>query len=168
MRIHARWVIAAFLLAMALPAQQAASSPWTRLDFLMGKWIGVAGEKDTPLGAGQGAYSFAFDLNNKVVIRRNQAVYDAGAKHDDLMVIYLDAPNDTPRAIYFDSEGHTIRYRLAFPKAEMVVFESDGTEPGPRYRLTYWVENGGLNGKFEVAAPGNDYKPYMNWRSKKS
>jgi hypothetical protein len=25
-------------------------------------------------------------------------------------VIYLDAPDDTPRAIYFDSEGHVIRY----------------------------------------------------------
>src|SRR5258708_1301823 len=25
-----------------------------KLDFLIGKWVGVAGEKDTPLGAGQG------------------------------------------------------------------------------------------------------------------
>jgi hypothetical protein len=163
-----RWIFAAFLAALSLPAQQPAPSPWKRLDFLMGKWIGVAGEKDTPLGAGQGAYSFQPDLKGKIVIRRNQAAYDSGVTHEDLMVIYLDAPNDTPRAIYFDTEGHTIRYNLMFPKADMAVFESDGTPTGPRYRLTYWMENGSLNGKFEVAAPGSDYKQYMNWRSKRS
>jgi len=149
---------------MALPAQQPADSPWKRLDFLMGKWIGVAGEKDTPLGAGQGAYSFEPSLSGKIVIRRNEAAYDSGVRHEDLMVIYLEG---APRAIYFDSEGHTIRYNLAFPKAETAVFESDGTQPGPKYRLTYWMERGSLSGKFEVAAPGSDYKPYMNWRSKR-
>jgi hypothetical protein len=168
MGIREKCLAAAFLTALALPAQQPAGSTWSRLDFLIGKWIGVAGEKDTPLGAGQGAYSFEPDLNGKIVIRRNQASYDSGVKHDDLMVIYLDAPQDTPQAIYFDSEGHTIRYRLAFPKFNTVVFESEGAQPGPRYRLTYWMENGGLNGKFEVAAPGSSYKPYMNWRSKRN
>lgn len=167
MRFRTIWTLAALLIAMTLTAQQQESA-WKRLDFLMGNWVGVAGEKDTPLGAGQGAYSFEQNLNGKIVIRRNQAIYDSGVKHEDLLVIYLDDPNSTPRAIYFDSEGHTIRYGLAFPKAEMVVFESDVTQPGPRYRLTYWMADGGLNGKFEVAAPGGDYKPYMNWRSKKS
>lgn len=168
MRIGRGWTLAAFLAALSLSAQQPAESPWKRLDFLMGKWIGVAAEKDTPLGAGQGAYSFEPDLNRKIVVRRNQAAYDSGVKHEDLMVIYLDAPNDTPRAIYFDSEGHTIRYRLSLPKLDTAVFESDDSQPGPRYRLTYWTENGGLNGKFEIAVPGSDYKPYMNWRSKRN
>ena len=147
---------------LALPAQD---SPWKRLDFLMGNWIGVAGEKDTPQGAGQGGFSFQPDLNRKIVIRRNQADYDSGATHQDLMVIYLDG--ETPRAIYFDSEGHTIRYNLAFPKAETVVFESESGQPGPRYRLTYWTADGGLNGKFEIGAAGGEYKPYLNWRSKR-
>jgi hypothetical protein len=155
------------VLAAALYAQAPAANPWQRLDFLMGKWIGVAGPKDTPLGPGQGAFSFESDMGGKIVIRHNQAVYDSGAKHDDLMIVYLDAP-DTPRAIYFDSEGHTIHYNLTFPKPDTVVFESEKSQAGPRYRLTYWMENGGLNGKFELASPGADYKPYLNWRSKKS
>jgi hypothetical protein len=159
-----RFVIAAFLLLAAIPVS-AQDWPYQRLDFLMGKWIGVAGEKDTPLGAGQGAFSFLPELNKKILVRRNNATYDSGATHDDLMIIYMDA---SPRAIYFDSEGHTIRYNIAFPKPETAVFESDGTQPGPKYRLTYWMENGGLNGKFEVAPPGSDFKPYMQWRSKRS
>ena len=78
-------------------------------------------------------------MNRKIVIRRNHAGYASGAQHDDLMVIYLDAPNDTPRAIYFDSEGHVIRYNLTFPGSNKVVFESDGTQAAPRYRPSYWL-----------------------------
>lgn len=166
MKIVRIWILAA-LCGAALHAQTPAASPWQRLDFLMGKWIGVAGPNDTPLGAGQGAYSFEPELDRKIIVRRNQAAYDSGVKHEDLMVVYLDSPGDTPRAIYFDSEGHTIRYNLAFPKPQTAVFESDGAQPGPRYRLTYWLENGVLNGKFEVAPPGAEYKSYLNWRSKK-
>jgi hypothetical protein len=140
---------------------------WKKLDFLLGDWTGVAGEKDTALGAGQGAFSFKPELNQKIVTRRNNAQYDSGAQHDDLMVIYLDAPNDTPRAIYFDTEGHVIRYNLTFPSADRVVFESDGSQPGPKYRLTYWMEAGTLKGRFEVAPPSKDYQTYMSWTSKR-
>jgi len=141
------------------------TADWKKLDFLIGKWVGVAGEKDTPLGAGQGAFSFDFELNNKIIVRHNRAEYDSGARHDDLMVIYLEG---TPRAIYFDSEGHVIRYKISFSGDESVVFESDGTQPGPKYRLSYWMENGSLKGKFEVAAPGAEYKTYMSWGSRKA
>ncbi len=161
-----RLTLLAFLTAFsALHAQP--GDPWKKLDFLLGDWTGVAGEKDTQLGAGQGAFSFKPELKQKIIVRRNNAQYDSGVQHDDLMVIYLDAPNDTPRAIYFDSEGHVIHYALSFPSANRVVFESDGSQPGPRYRLSYWIEGGTLNGRFEVAAPSSEYKTYMNWTSKK-
>lgn len=161
-----RLTLLAFLTAFsALHAQP--GDPWKKLDFLLGDWTGVAGEKDTPLGAGQGAFSFKPELQQKIIVRRNNAQYDSGVQHDDLMVIYLDAPNDTPRAIYFDTEGHVIHYALSFPSANRAVFESDGSQPGPRYRLSYWMEGGTLNGRFEVAAPSSEYKTYMNWTSKK-
>ena len=136
-----------------------------KLDFLVGKWVGVAGANDTPLGPGQGAFSFDSELNSKIIVRHNRAEYDSGARHDDLMVIYLEG---TPRAIYFDSEGHVIRYKISFPANESVVFESDGTQPGPKYRLSYWIEKGSLKGKFEVAPPGSEYKTYISWASRKS
>jgi hypothetical protein len=147
---------------------QNADAPWKKLKFMLGDWTGVAGEKDTPQGAGSGGFSFKPELNGKVIVRRNHAAYDSGVKHDDLMVIYLDPPTDAPRAIFFDTEGHVIRYNLSFPAANRVVFESDGTQPGPKYRLTYWMNGSSLDGKFEVAPPGAEYKSYMSWTSKKN
>ena len=138
---------------------------WKPLDFVLGKWVGAAGDKDTPLGAGQGGFSFELDLDQKIIVRRNHAEYDKGVKHDDLMVIYVEG---SPRAIYFDSEGHTIRYNVAYPAKDRVVFESDGTQPGPKYRLSYWMEGKAMKGKFEVAPPGGaEFKPYMSWASVK-
>ena len=166
-------VILGMALFCVLPARaqiapdQTGDSPWKKLEVVLGKWTGSAAEKDTPLGAGQGGFSFELELNRKIVVRRNHAGYSSGAQHDDLMVIYLDAPNDTPRAIYFDTEGHTIRYNLTFPAANKVIFESDGSQPGPRYRLSYWLNMRALDGKFEVPPPGADYKTYMSWTSKK-
>jgi hypothetical protein len=157
-------------LSAGLFAQESAPE-WSNFDFLLGKWIGVAGEKDTPLGAGQGGFSFEADLNKKVIVRRNHAEYDKGATHDDLMVIYTEgtAASNLFRAIYFDSEGHVIRYNVAFRSKDSVVFESDGSQPGPKYRLSYWMEPGGvMKGKFEVAAPGStEFKSYLSWGSKR-
>lgn len=148
-----RVVIASLLLAVSLRAQ---SPDWKPLEFLLGKWHGVAGEKDTQIGAGQGDYSFTLDLDKKIIIRRNNATYTSGVTHDDLMIIYVEG---TTWAIYFDSEGHVIRYKITVPEANRAIFESDGA---PKYRLTCWLDHESLNGKFEIAD-----KTYMTWTSKK-
>ncbi len=172
MRSPKPYLLTAFLGAAAiLHAQPPAPKPnpaWKQLDFVLGKWIGVAGEKDTPLGAGEGAFSFQPELNGRIILRRNNASYSSGVQHDDLLVIYADPPDGPPRAIYFDSEGHTIRYSLKFPADSSVVFESEGSQPGPRYRLSYWMEANVLKGRFEVAPPGAGYKAYMNWSARKN
>jgi hypothetical protein len=51
--------------------------------------------------------------------------------------------------MYFDTEGHVIRYTVSFPSADAAVFDSAGS-PGPRYRLSYQLAGEKLNGKFEV------------------
>jgi hypothetical protein len=158
-------LLAFLTLVPAAHAQK--TDPWDKLQFLLGNWVGVAQEKDTPIGAGQGSYSFAAELDAKIIVRRNSSTYDSGAHHDDLMVIYADAPGSAPRAIYFDSEGHVIRYNLSFPSPNAAVFESEPAQPGPKYRLSYWLEGTSLNGKFEIAPPSSDYKTYMKWTSKK-
>jgi hypothetical protein len=160
LRLLALWMVSA-----ALHGQ--GDGPWKKLEFLLGDWTGAAGEKDTSLGAGQGSFSFEPQLKQKIIVRRNQANYDSGVQHDDLMVIYTEAPNETARAIYFDTEGHVIHYTLAFPSANRVVFESEAGQPGPRYRLTYWSEGGSLKGQFEIAPPASEYKTYLSWTSKK-
>ncbi len=169
MRFTGKLIAGAVLFSALASAQNDGGKPaWKKLEFLLGKWTGIAGEKETPLGAGQGGFSYELQLNQKIIVRHNYAGYDSGARHDDLMVIYLDAPKETPRAIYFDSEGHTIRYNLAFPAPDTVVFESDGTQPGPKYRLSQWLDKGTLHGKFEVAAPGSEYQTYLSFTAKRS
>jgi hypothetical protein len=165
--VRRRVFLALTLAAIEARAQNAASDGWKKFEFLLGRWTGVAGDKDTPQGAGRGEFSFALELNRTIIVRHNYAEYKNAPRHDDLMVIYLDAPNDPPRAMYFDSEGHVIHYTASFPSANAVVFESDGSQSDPRYRLSYWMEQAALKGRFEVAPPGGEYTSYMSWTSKK-
>jgi len=144
------------------------TSAWDRLSMLIGTWESAG---DNQLGQGVGTASFARELNGQIIVRRSFAEYksgrQAGTRHDDLVVIYRDAPDATPKAIYFDSEGHAIRYTVATPTERSVVFQSDGSDPGPRYRLSYARAENVLNGTFEIAMPGADYKTYLSWTSSK-
>jgi hypothetical protein len=151
------------LAATLLPAQT--KNPWEPLEFLLGTWTAHASDS-------HGATTFKLDLDQHVILRTNFAEYtkgpQSGTRHDDLMIIYCDPAEKPPRAIYFDSEGHTIRYNLTFPERNSVVFESEPAQPGPRYRLSHRVTGAKLEGKFEIAAPGtSDYKPYLTWTSVK-
>jgi hypothetical protein len=171
--------LAAALLAPALLFSQSAfaqnppnptsdrDARWKPIQFLLGNWTAVGGGTQT--GQGQGAFSFTPDLDRNIVVRHNLAEYhdgpDAGTRHDDLLIIYSEAP-DSLRAIYFDSEGHVIRYNLKTPAPNIAIFESDGTEPGPKYRLSYALRGKDLDGKFEIAPPGSaEFKIYLSWSS---
>jgi hypothetical protein len=159
-------MIAAALFAAALTCGQSPDAGFKDLQFLTGRWKAIGGGQP---GAGSGEFSFDAELGGKILVRHNYAEYAAGtaaiARHDDLMVVYLEG---SPRAIYFDSEGHVIRYSVKVPAPDTVVFESDGSQPGPRYRLSYKLDGKTLNGKFEMAQPGsNDFKPYLAWASTK-
>jgi len=161
-----------FLVITSTYVQSQAPSPhkpsWQQLQFLIGAWVSTG---PTQLGEGHGEFSFERQLNDYVVVRRSFAEYKsgpaAGSRHDDLMVIYADPPNASPYAIYFDSEGHVIRYNVSFPAASAAVFESESTQPGPRFRLSYVLDGKVLKGKFEVASPGADYKTYLSWQAER-
>jgi hypothetical protein len=108
---------------------------------MLGKWK-----------AETGGFSLLPELNGQVLVRRN-VNNTPGQKHEDIMTVYNE---DGPRAIYFDTEGHTIHYRVSFPAKNQAVFDSEGG--GPKYRLSYALDGAKLNGKFEV-----DGKPYLTW-----
>jgi hypothetical protein len=129
--------------------------------FLLGKWNAAGGGQP---GTALGAFSFDAELDHHILVRHNYAQYDS-SRHDDLLIVYLE---DTPRAIYFDSEGHVIRYRVTLPGAGSVVFESDGSQKGPRYRLSYVLKGKVLEGTFEVADSATaPYKNYLSWTATK-
>ncbi|MGA3040716.1 MAG: hypothetical protein ABSF54_08015 [Bryobacteraceae bacterium] len=145
-------------IALCLPASPAdRQSAWGPVESLIGDWTGEGGG-----GSGQGSGSFSFkpDLQGKILVRKNRAEYPATKErdafvHDDLMVIYRDPPDAALRAIYFDSEGHTIRYQVQAAPDGAVVFLSGAEAAAPRYRLTYTpAGQDRVKIKFEIAPPG--------------
>jgi hypothetical protein len=162
------------LLVNLVAAQQSPkTSSLDELQFLIGEWEGV-GEGGP--GAGKGVFSFAFDLQNKAIVRKNYAEYPPTAnrpavRHDDLIVIYLDRASNQIRANYFDSEGQQINYKVT-PSSdhEAVTFLSESSASQPRYRLSYRKsQDGTLSGKFEIAPPGQSevFKTYLEWIARK-
>jgi hypothetical protein len=141
--------------------------PWAAYRFLVGEWVGEGGGKPGP-GAGQ--CSFAFELREKVLVRRNRAEFlAAGVRpasvHEDLMVIYPAAGAKAARAVFFDSEGHVILYTAsASEDGRALTFLSEAKPSEPRFRLTYArAEGGAVKVRFEVAPPGKpeDFKTYL-------
>ena len=161
------------LIINSVVAQKSTPNSLDDLRFLIGEWEGVGAGGP---GAGKGVFSFAFDLQNKAIMRKNYAEYPATANrpavmHEDLIVIYLDHTSNQILANYFDSEGQQITYKVT-PSTdhEAVTFLSEPSAVQPRYRLTYRkLQDGTLNGKFEIAPPGQPeaFKTYLEWTARK-
>jgi len=145
--------------AVSIASAQRAAKPanWEAWQFLLGEWEGKGGGAP---GQGTGGFTFALDLQKRILVRRNHSDYPATSKqpafsHEDLMVIYQEA--DKPAsAIYFDNEGHVIHYNVEFsPDQNSLVFLSEASPSAPQFRLTYNKAPGNsLAIKFEIAPPG--------------
>jgi len=141
-------------------------NPWAKLNFLVGEWQGIG--SGAP-GEATGGTTFSFELGGKVLLRKSWAKYPPkpgekeGLSHEDLMIIYPASGGAPFRAVYFDNEGHVINYAVSFPdQANSAVFETEPGPPGPRFRLTYGLGSAGtLENVFWIAAPGGDFKAYV-------
>jgi hypothetical protein len=132
-------------------------SVWTALGSLVGTW---SGEGTGDPGSGTGGFSFSWDLQQRVLIRKSHADYPAAAdrpafSHQDLTIVYRDTETGLAKAIYFDNEGHVINYAVsASPDARSIVFLSEIAPSMPRYRLTYTMTGDeGIRMTFEIAPP---------------
>lgn len=143
----------------AAPDPPAQPGDWQALQFLLGDW---SGEGSGEPGHGSGSFSFKPDLQGRVLLRKNRAEYPATKEraafvHDDLMIVYREPPDTGLRAIYFDNEGHVIRYGVeCAADGAQCVFLSAPQASAARYRLTYTrVERDRVKIKFEVAPPAH-------------
>ena len=134
------------------------------LTFLIGEWSG-AGAGDP--GQGLGSFSFAPDLQGRVLVRRAHTEYPASAGrpalvHDDLLIVYASLT----KAIYFDNEGHVIHYDITTDvSAKTVTFLSVDAPPSPLFRLTYnQTGPDTLRITFELAPTGKreELRPYVS------
>jgi hypothetical protein len=138
--------------------------------FLLGEWTG---EGSGNPGAGKGIFTFSMDLQDHILIRRNQSDYPetkthAAFSHNDLMVIY-QAPGQSVRAIYFDNEDHTIQYNTTISHdGKSITFISDSLSKGPRFRLTYTsLSEDSLRITFDIAPPAkpDSFSKYLEGRA---
>jgi hypothetical protein len=158
----------AWLLAtLPLFAQTAsAPDPFQALSFLEGTWEAKTQGDVTS----SGTYTFQPELKNHILARHSTS--NAGCKgpanydceHGDLLYVYADAPGAPLKAIYLDNEGHVIHYNVTTPTPTTAVFLSDGSQPGPVFRLTYELKSNIMSGKFQMQIPGQtDWKSYLEW-----
>jgi len=140
---------------------------WTALGSLVGAWTG---EGSGDPGLGTGGFSFTWDLQNKILVRKNHADYPATKErpafsHQDLMIVYQEPDTRLPKAVYFDNEGHVINYAVTVsPDARSVVFLSEPAPSKPRYRLTYIMPGKErVEMTFEIAPPDrpDSFKTYI-------
>ena len=143
---------------------------WEKWSWLMGEWIG---EGDGQPGQGGGTFSFSFELDYKVILRKSHSEYPASESnpeviHDDLMIIYLDNNTNPTRAVYFDNEGHTIHYSITYAD-NSITLTSGKEENAPVFRLVYTLlEPGTVNTKFEMSQDGENFMTYIEGQSKKT
>lgn len=154
--------------AFASPARNSGGRDvWEGWSFLLGEWIGNGAGSP---GEGTGTFSFRPELDGRIFVRKSRVEYPsrdgiaAPLIHEDILVIYPVPGGAGFRAIYFDNEGHRIPYRAAlYPKGPSVVFESEGAEGGARFRLVYeGAASGDVSIAFSIAAPGEDFRVYVN------
>jgi hypothetical protein len=83
------------------------------------------------------------------------------------MVVYKNPTGDPSTAIYFDNEGHTIRYQLKYTD-KTIVFTSEKLENTPIFRLSYTLlDSGMVHTKFEMSRDGENFINYIEGTSKK-
>ncbi len=162
-----------FLFAFGVRAQSpAAKDPLQPLSFLQGPW---EAKTDSSSGVNSiGTYSFELELRNHIMARQSVSKesckgpesYDCN--HSDLLYIYPGELGQPLQAIYFDNEGHVIKYQISTPTPTTAVFLSDGSQPGPQCRLVYQRKGDMMLGKFQMRMPGqSEWKSYLEWSGKK-
>jgi hypothetical protein len=175
MNWRAIFVVAALILPLffSLQAQQRPTNEWKEFDFLIGEWTWVGGGQP---GQGKGVSTFRTEMNGTVLVRKTHLDYPATKEraafgHDDLIYVYHDPPDNSLRAIFFDGEGHVIRYAVTVASGgNSIEFLSDAAPGGTRCRMTY--AKGGadtVTEKFEIAPPGrpSDFATYVEFIAKK-
>ena len=154
-------IAAIWTLAITCFAQQNSKPDiWERL---IGEW---KGEGSGQPGQGGGTFSFAYDLDKKIIVHKSHSEYPARDNkpliiHDDLMIIYSGKDMDQSKAVYFDNEGHVINYSVNYTDTS-VIMTSDKIPDTPVFRLSYTFQsNDIINTRFEISQDSIKYTSYI-------
>jgi hypothetical protein len=150
---------------------QQTNKTWEKWNYLIGEWVG---EHTGQPGQGDGKFSFQTDLDGKILVRKSQTHFPATSNtaeftHDDLLIIYPAMGEGLQEAIYFDNEGHTIKYKVTFTD-KSIVLTSDNSQTATRFRFTYTpLDARTVNASFEMALPQKpeEFKMYLEGKATK-
>jgi hypothetical protein len=167
MKTHKLFLAVILLITTQFISGQQTNNPWEKWNFLIGEWVG---EGNGQPGKGDGKFSLLTDLDGKILVRKNKTVFPATDKtpettHTDLLIVYPGGQDQ--EAIYFDNEGHTIKYKVSFTD-KSIVLTSDIMQNAPRFRLTYSsIDAKTVNISFEMASPQKpeEFKMYLEGKS---
>jgi hypothetical protein len=160
-----------FVFASLLPARPVQpAADWNAWRFVLGEWIG---EGAGAPGEGTGGFSFLTDLQGRILVRKNHTEFPAAGErpafgHEDLMIVAQE-PEGT-KAVYWDNEGHVIRYDVEIAADGSITFTSPIRAGDPRFRLSYRkLGDDRLGIRFETAAPDkpDDFKIYLDGTARK-
>lgn len=169
MKMKTRLVLIATLLVFTTICYGQKNTNWDKWSWLMGEWKGEGGGQP---GQGGGTFSFSFDLDKNIIIRKSHSEYPASDNKpkiilDDLMIVYFDASDSSIKAIYFDNESHIINYSVEYAD-KSITLTSLKAPNAPTFRLTYdLLENEMINTRFEMSRDGVNFMTYVEGKSKK-
>ena len=158
-------LVSSSMLLFAQPERRPAAAAWKGWEFLVGQW---SGEGSGRPGQASGGFTFTYDLDSTVLVRKSHADYPSlkgrpAFTHSDVLTVYHEGKS--AKAIYFDNEGHVIHYDVMIaPDSSSWVFLSDVKAKEPRFKFVYTrAGDGQLAMSFEVAPPGHpdDFEPYV-------
>jgi hypothetical protein len=170
MKMKSRLLITIALFGFLTTCFGQQSSAWEKWEWLKGEWVGVGTGQP---GQGGGYFSFKTDLDDNILVRKAHTEFpDSGnrpsAIHNDLMIIYPGNQDVSPKAIYFDNEGHTINYLVSFSE-NSIVMTSEKVPDVPVFRLTYTLlDPETVNTKFEMSQDNVNFVTYIEGKSKKT
>ncbi len=163
-----------FLIAATASGAEADRDSWAPFRFLMGEWTG---EGTGQAGQFSGSFVFQPELGGKVLVRRNrverarQPEHPAAA-HEDLMVVYPAEKDRLAQALYWDDEGHAVKYTVEpSPDSKSLVFLGEIAPSQPRYRLGYKDLGDDLLGiEFAMAPPGKpqEFRTFLEGKARRT
>ena len=149
------------------------------LKFLEGTWTAQApGQGSAPFGS----YSFVRELNGHMLARHStddpscKVPTTAECARRDVFFVFQESPGAPLKALYLDTEGHLIHYGVdirreesAYNRRDVVVFLSEASGLGPRFRLSYELNTDtqtaavSLSGRFETLLANGEWHTDMQW-----
>ena len=159
-------LILAILLTLPISINAQQNNVWGNWLPLIGNWTG---EGVGIPGDGTGNFSFTFDAEQNVLVRKSLYYYLGDKMYttfEDSMIIYIE--NGTPsKAFFSNKEGFSRTYSILY-SGKTITLITEKLPLTPVFKLTYTlIDDTTLTLKYEIARDGVNFTTYSEEIGKK-